>query len=355
MKAIRRIPLLPLFICLVGLAFCLWVFLSGGKELCLTNGCSLFQDFSLAGVSLWCAGSVLFALLAALCLLAFVRMAAFIAGAALAADILLMAVMAVTSPCVNCLLVGLLIALTFIALMRSSAPGQRACCSPLLVVWGLFFVIAAGGVLREVPELWSPLPHKEQPSVQVFFSPSCRACQELTVQADRMADAAWFPVAEDSRDIWLIHAMSRHLEQGVPLREAVEKAQADLPGLADAPDLMALPEYRFGLLKPGMLLLQFRLWKNRAHVLSAGSDRLPFVEFRGLPSFLRSEPTPHVPGHGLSDGASALPAIPGVTDLTVDAFCGGEKAPGSCEENAPSPSPDEGSRGLIDTSGMFRQ
>jgi len=355
MKAIWRIPILPLLTSLTGLAFCLWVFLSGGKELCLTNGCSLFQDFSLAGVSLWCAGTVLFALLAALCLLSFVRVAAFLAGDALAADILLMAVMAVTSPCVNCLVVGLLIALTFIALIRSLAPEQRACRSPLLMAWGLFFVIAAGGVLREVPELWSPLPHKEQPSVQVFFSPSCRACQTLTAQAHRMPDAAWFPVAENSRDIWLIHAMTKHLEQGLPLRQAVEKAQADLPGLADVPDLMTLPEYRFGLLKPDMLLLQFRLWKNRAHVFSAGSDRLPFVEFRGLPSFLRGEPSPHALPHDISGEASDLPSIPGVTDLTVDAFCGGKKAPGSCEDSPPPPSQNEGNGGLIDTSGMFGQ
>ena len=42
---------------LAGLLFCLWVFLTGGRALCLTDGCTLFQDFRLAGISLWQATS----------------------------------------------------------------------------------------------------------------------------------------------------------------------------------------------------------------------------------------------------------------------------------------------------------
>ena len=111
-----------------------------------------------------------------------------------------------------------------------------------------------------------------------------------------------------------------HLAEGLPLREAIAKAHDSLPSLADAPDIMALPEYRFGLLKPGMLLLQFRLWKNRAHVLAAGSDRLPFVEFKGLPSFLRHE----APPSSSAPDSTLTPAdIPGI-DLGVAGFCGGK-------------------------------
>ena len=113
---------------------------------------------------------------------------------------------------------------------------------------------------------------------------------------------------------------------------------------------MALPEYRFSLLKPDMLLLQLRLWKNRAHVLSAGSDRLPLVEFRGLPAFLReADRVPPSPSTDTTPSGHA--EVPGI-DLGVAGFCGGEKKPDDCRndnsvKNLP-PTPST----LIDTSGM---
>ena len=348
MRSYRPFPAMPFLLSLIGLSFCLWVS-SGGTALCLTDGCALFQDFSLAGVSLWIAGASFFGFMLPLCVLRFSTFARFCAGIALAADILLMGIMSFTAPCVNCLLVGLLIALTFFALIRETALHKRARRSPLLLIWALFFSISAGGILRDSTALWSPLPHSGQESVQVFFSPSCRACQTLTEQANALPDAAWFPVAEDNRDIWLIHAMNKHLAGGLPLREAIAKAQADIPGLADAPDLMALPEYRFGLLKPKMLLLQFRLWKNRAHVLAAGSDRLPFVEFKGLPSFLRGEKNAELAPNARGTDSSA--EVPGI-DLGVAGFCGGEKKNEDCRGNNSTKMLHPYPSGPIDTSGM---
>jgi hypothetical protein len=98
-----------------------------------------------------------------------------------------------------------------------------------------------------------------------------------------------------------------------------------------------------------MLLLQFRLWKNRAHVLAAGSDRLPFVEFKGLPSFLNGEkksvpPTPE-------RGANSPAEVPGI-DLGVAGFCGGEKKKEDCESNDSTKMSHPYPSGPIDTSGM---
>ena len=157
-------------------------------------------------------------------------------------------------------------------------------------------------------------------------------------------------MAEDSRDIWLIRAMAERIAKGQPLNEAIAGAHKDIPGLADAPDLMALPEYRFGLLKPDMLLLQLRLWKNRAHVLSADSDRLPFVEFRGLPSFLRE--ADRIPPSPIADTApSGHTELPGI-DLGVAGFCGGEKTSDDCRNNNSVKNSPSAPASLIDTSGM---
>ncbi len=350
MRSQRQFPTSPFILGLIGLAFCLWVRLSGGKALCLTDGCSLFQDFSLAGVSLWSMGSAFFGLILLLCALRLPKLARLFAALALVADILLMAVMSFTAPCANCLIVGLLLALTFFSLLRETALHKRARRSALLLIWALLFIISAGGMLRDATDLWSPLPRPEQTSVQIFFSPSCRACQTLAEQAVSLPDASWFPVAEDSRDIWLIRATAKRIGEGQSLPEAIAGAHTDIPSLADAPDLMAQPGYRFGLLKPDMLLLQFRLWKNRSHVLAAGSDRLPFVEFRGLPAFFRGEERPssrQKPETGLPEHSE----IPGI-DLGVAGFCGGGEQSADCKDDNSVKNPPSAPSALIDTSGM---
>lgn len=352
----RPFPAMPACLSLAGLLFCFWVSLTDGEALCLTDGCALFQDFRLAGVSLWQGGLAFFSLLLALCLLRFSSAARFCATIALAADTLLLGVMLFTAPCVNCLIVGLFIAATFLALRREKTGGERPCRSPLLLLWGLLFLFDLGAVIRDGAEPWSPLPEQESASVHIYFSPSCRACQTLVELAPRMADARWFPVAEDNRDIWLIRVMSDALASGTALPEAVKQAHAAVPGLAYFHDA---PGWRTGLLKPDMLLLQFRLWKNRARVLAAGSDRLPFVQYMGLPAFLRGDAPALPAGHGAS-GAShpSTPQIPDTSaeaavipelDLGVAGFCPGAKNNAPCAET---PSPPQSPSGLIDTSGM---
>jgi hypothetical protein len=78
-------------------------------------------------------------------------------------------------------------------------------------------------------------------------------------------------------------------------------------------------------------------------VLAAGSDRLPFVQFMGLPSFLRPDAPAAQQAHAPSDTSGTL-VLP---DLGVSAFCGGEES--SCDEAPAESTPG----GLIDTSGMF--
>lgn len=356
MIARRSFPAASAAVCLAGLLFCLWVLLTGGEALCLTDGCRLFQDFRLAGVSLWQAGSVFFSLLLALCLLHFVRAALLCAALALAADTFLLGVMLFTAPCANCLLVALLTACAFLSLSKA-AGSPTPLRSPLLLVWALCFVFNLGGLLRDSAEPWSPLPaQSEAASVHIYFSPSCRACLTLVEQAERIPGARWFPVAEDSRDIWLVRAMAEALNAGSSLPDAIEKARAAVPGLAD---FEAAPGWRIGLLKPDMLLLQFRLWKNHACVLTSGSDRLPFLQYMGLPAFLRDDTPPPAHEHPApgtpaspSGPPESMPSIPGLPDLGVAGFCSGEPSSTPCKDGfqpAPTPAPP---RGLIDTSGM---
>lgn len=340
LKSTRPFPLVAAAVSLAGLLFCLWVFFTGGDALCLTDGCTLFQDFRLAGISLWQTGAALFAILLVLSLLRRTRAAFLCAALALAADVVLLCVMLFTAPCVNCLIVGSVIALSFLAFRSEERPGNRE-RSALAVVWLILLIVNAGGVLRDLAGPWSPLAAQEEASVHVYFSPSCSACRTLLSRAEEMKDAAWYPVPEDTRDIWVIAAMREHLEQGLPLMRAVEEAQKAVPAEPAFEEDSAL---RFGLLRPDMLLLQLRLWRNHAHVLGAGSGRLPFLEFHGLPSFMTG---PRASGNRPSPAPeNAAPAR--IPEIGVAGFCDGT-ADSPCENEASEGAPG----GLIDTSGMM--
>lgn len=344
LKNARPFPSAAAAASLAGLLFCLWVFFTGGRALCLTDGCTLFQDFRLAGISLWQAGIVLFSVLLALALLRLSRAAHVLAALALAADAVLLGIMLFTAPCVNCLIVGSLIAVTYVA-FRSAVLPPRSERSTLATLWIVLLVIDLGGVVRDLADPWTPLPVQNESSVQVYFSPSCPACRTLLAHEEELANAAWYPVPEDARDIWIIADMTERLKNGMPLAQAAAEARKAVP---EAEAFENDASFRLGLLKPSMLLLQFRLWRNHAHVLAAGSDRLPFVEFKGLPAFL-ADPRP-APERGEKPSPEAdAPVLTDIPGLGVAGFCDGESEI-PCEDTSPSPA----SGTLIDTSGMIQ-
>ena len=49
----RRILWLPLVIALVGALFCFWITLGNELTFCQTAGCSLYEDTTVGGISLW--------------------------------------------------------------------------------------------------------------------------------------------------------------------------------------------------------------------------------------------------------------------------------------------------------------
>ena len=349
LKSTRPFPLAASAISVAGLLFCLWVLFTGGHALCLTDGCTLFQDFRLAGISLWQAGAVLFTALIVLSLFRLSRAAYCLSALALAADAVLLCIMLFTAPCVNCLIVGTLIALSFLA-FRSAVPPVRKERSTLALVWLVLLIVDLGGVLRDLADPWSPRAQENQSSVQVYFSPSCRACQTLLANADKLQDACWYPVPENTRDIWVIAVMAEKMAQGMPVNRAAEEAGRAVP---EQNAFDEDPGYRLGLLRPDMLMLQFRLWRNHAHVLAAGSDRLPFVEFKGLPSFLTEGPAPQArPEDDAARRNEPANDDTIISGLGVAGFCDGtDDSP--CEESDNMLSRNGESGNLIDTSGMM--
>lgn len=60
MKRSTNILVLPLFLSVLAFVFCLWIGLGNRFEICVTAGCTLFEDAKLAGISMWWYGAAAF-------------------------------------------------------------------------------------------------------------------------------------------------------------------------------------------------------------------------------------------------------------------------------------------------------
>ena len=270
----------PLFFALLGTAFCVWSALGNDVNFCVTTGCTLYQDFTVAGISLWWFGTAAFGALAGLSLLGAAEWGRILAGLALAGDICLLLLMAFTAPCISCLVAALLFAIIYFLLRRVPAPQSRMRPeerrhSVLLWVWAALFVINVGAVARSQADVWPILDESENAVTRMFFSPSCRYCIEGINALSGNVDVAFYPLAETEADVWKVARMRALLDEGLNIAQALAQSQN-----AQAPS-------GFAAWRPDMLLLRFRLLRNKAHIFAAGSQGVPFFEQRGLPGDIR--------------------------------------------------------------------
>ncbi|WP_165175028.1 hypothetical protein [Desulfovibrio sp. ZJ369] len=314
-----------LCIALLGAAFCIWSAFGNDVNFCVTAGCSLYQDFTLGGISLWWAGCVTFALLALTALLGAATLGRAVAGLALLGDTCLLLLMALTAPCVSCLVAAVLFALSYLSFRQAEARSgrgrePRTRRSLLLWVWAALFIVNVGAVARSQAALWPITENGDEASVRMFFSPSCPSCREGVALLSGHVDVAFYPLAENDNDIYKVANMRRLLDTGMNLAEALAQSQevARPSGLA--------------AWSPDLLWLRFRMLRNKAHVFSSDAQTVPFFEYHGLPAMLvkqskhsspRSQATPpQAPASPFSaeppmpDRPSAVPPQPGA-DATL--------------------------------------
>ncbi|WP_022656285.1 hypothetical protein [uncultured Desulfovibrio sp.] len=278
MKRSREILTGPLCIALLAAAFCIWSAFGNGVNFCVTAGCSLYQDFTVGGISLWWLGTGTFAVLALLALLGAAAPGRLLAGLALLGDICLLLLMALTAPCVSCLVVAVFFVLTYLG-FRHAEQGQargrgiQPRRSPLLLLWILLFTVNVGTVTRSQTAIW-PIAEGDEATVRMFFSPSCPSCREGIDILSGHVDVAFYPLAENDSDVYRVAQMRRLLDTGMNLAEALGQSQ-NVP-----------PARGFAALSPDLLWLRFRMLRNKAHVFSAGAQTVPFFEYHGLPSIL---------------------------------------------------------------------
>ena len=266
-----------LCLALLGAAFCAWSALGNEVNLCVTAGCSLYQDTTLAGISLWWLGAGAFAVLSFLALLGLAHWGRVLAALTLAGDVALLLVMALTAPCVSCLIVAIFFALTYASFRQAAAARTRsgkAGRSALVLVWGLLFIVNLGAVAKSQANVWAITDNAQDATVHMYFSPSCSSCREGIARLSGHVDVAFYPLAENDTDVYRVAHMLRRLNQGDSMAEALAHAQnVTAPG--------GLANWSLD-----MLWLRFHMLRNKSHVFLAGSHAVPFFEYHGLPSML---------------------------------------------------------------------
>lgn len=260
-----RTSITAFFLALFGAAFCVTAALGGAEALCVTEGCSLTHSVSLFGVSLWWFGSLGFAGLAVLLATRQIKLALYLAGTAVAADCVLLGWLALTLPCVNCMIAGALFALILFFQLRVQDPAfpQRKTGWCLLAVWLLLFSPCAFSTTSELlAQPWPILGPADAP-VRLFFSPTCPACRE-TVQAALDGDVsfvAFIPIAEHEGDEALVQELRNRLLASKKPEESLRRFFTNIRTIKPR--------------RPPRLDLRFRLYRNKMALYRYGANKVP--------------------------------------------------------------------------------
>lgn len=249
---------------LAGVVLCVAQALGYAGALCVTDGCALHENTTVFGLSLWWWGAGAFAGLGVLSLRGRARLAAWAGMACLAADVFFLAFMALTAPCLSCLLAGALFLLFFLAASRRAGFRGRL-ATALVLVWALAFSPNLFAVGREAMRPWA-MVGPETAAVRLFFSPNCPACRDAVSALTRMNRPfiGFFPIAGNEEEVRMAARTLAGIEAGMPLPEALAKSGGDGPvsvGLA----------------------LRWRLFMNRIAYLGGRPDGVPHLQINGWP------------------------------------------------------------------------
>lgn len=299
----RSVAILPLIASMVGLGFCLWIALSPTFAIdaadCAATGCTLYKDISISGVSLWHIGAIAFAGLVVCAIRGYVSVGYMAAACMLAGDVALLALMAFTAPCTNCLMVAALFAVTFWSFhkecefqnttstlisqrVNSDSPRAR---SYLLFVWMLFFFANGLAAVNERIEPWIIHGAVNAP-MRIYFSPSCPSCREaVRTYANAGNSVAFLPVAEDEADIYAIATLEDELAKGKNFFPAFRYASNE----SNVKKELSVGTY---------LQLQWRVLRNKVRFYASGSTVLPLIQMHGMPKSAKASAPAVSTGHG---------------------------------------------------------
>ncbi len=277
----------------LGIAFSYWNTSANNDIFCVTEACQVFADFTLFDVSLWTYSLVFFAVLLILMALKQYSILYLFAILGLFVDSLLLMLMFFTAPCFNCLIIACILACLGVSLHLSLQKTKKLL--PIFLIWTFFFILNGSAVVKNLIKPYTiyhsqKYATEQEASMRIYFSPSCSSCLSLvSLLGDKeMTDntnIAWFPVPENSKDIDLILQLDAYIEQGDSLKESMSKLSYP-PALQTEENIttdMSI-ENLFKIFSMRIMLLV-----NQSHLSARGTNKIPFVEYTGVPAFLQSE------------------------------------------------------------------
>lgn len=127
--------------------------------------------------------------------------------------------MALTATCANCVVAGTLFALTFLCLYGGDIRKKTA---PLLI--GILWIAALTpnlvAIAQESVTPWVISGPTESP-VRLYFSPSCPACRKALTDLEVNEGVSYVPVTKNRTDILRMLVVTKALEDGKSLHDAV--------------------------------------------------------------------------------------------------------------------------------------
>ena len=258
-------------IALLGSAFCVIAAVGLLDDLCVTDGCRLYKDFSVAGISLWWWGTAGFILMVGLALMGKRRWAYRIAFLSLTLDSFLLAWMAVSAVCLNCLPAALAFVSVFFAFYLEGLGASRP-ARALVLLWFFFFIPNLFLIVQEEVKPW-PISGPEQAGIKLYFSPTCPACHAAVSFLLPHADGAvaFIPLSRSQTDFEMLADMVRRMEEGQSF--AVAFPQVTAGGVSRVMELNWREKLR----------LQYRLSRNSVVYMRMGARRIPLMLSSGAP------------------------------------------------------------------------
>ncbi len=264
-----RIP--AVLVGLFGAGFCIAAALGAADPFCVTEGCALYAEYTFLGFKLWWWGAAAFGATTLAALVGPRWGALGLASLCLLLDCGLLAWMAFSAPCFNCLVAGLLFLLLFFGCLKA-AGAQGAAGRALVILW-LFvfspnFFGAAIGEIRPWPVYGPP-----EATVKLFFSPSCEACKRVIFHflPHDEGGLGLYPVLINIGDLRRMVVMEDSLATGRDIGQAILDARNET--------LVNNATQAGWLSHPG---LSWRLLKNKIAFVRMGGKGVPLIQMTGI-------------------------------------------------------------------------
>ncbi len=257
---------------LLGTGYCVAAALGAVDAICVTDGCALQENLTIAGLSLWWWGAGGFALVSLAALAGMADLAFAMACIGVVIETFFLGWMALSAPCVSCMGAAVLMLFALLALMPASAIGRRFVLV-LFVIWMAVFSPNIFGVARDMTKPW-PIHGDANARVKVIFSPTCNPCLETIDEFLRrgVPRTAFLPVAKTAKELALVQLMLDEMEAGKTFAQAFAAMRR-----ADNPPEPARFMDGFGL--------RMKLYRNKLALFKAGYSKVPLVLVSGNPSW----------------------------------------------------------------------